>query len=141
MRMFKVCIIPHVYTFRIFIYFWLIDPTQIKYDAKLKIGNGKDDWENIINQAYSKGIVAESDQASYLKNWETKGAKTVTIMNVLSTQGDSSSNGTVANERNRSGVIKTKSNSMSSGSDERNTQKQSIMPAKDTIDSGRVLSN
>ena len=62
-------------------------------------------------------------------------------MNVLSTQGDSSSNGTVANERNRSSVIKTKSNSMSSGSDERNTQKQLIMPAKDTIDSGRVLSN
>lgn len=82
---------------------------------------------------YSKGPTAESDQASYLKGREAKGTKSATIMNVLSTQGDSSSNGTAAHERNRNNVIKTKSSSMSSGSDEVNPQKQVNVAGKDNL--------
>ena len=118
-----------------------LDWAQLKYDSKVKLVWGKDDWENMINQAYNKEFVSESDQASYLKSWEDKGSKAVTIMNVLSTKGDSSSNWATTIDRKYSSTNETKSNSMSRGSDERNAQKQSIKPSKDVVELGKIFWN
>jgi len=50
----------------------------------------------------------------------SKGYKGLSIVNILSTQGDSSSNGTGLGDRKNSTATKMKSSSMSSGSNERN---------------------
>ena len=66
---------------------------------------------------------------SELKSCDSGGNKGVSIVNVLSTQGDSSSNGTAG--RKNSTATKVKSNSISSGSNERNSGKKAQKNSND----------
>lgn len=79
-----------------------------------------DACENIINKSKNKGF----NIGPALKSCESRGNKGRSNANALSTQGDSSSNGTRFGERKYSTTTKMKSNSMSSGSNDRNIVKK-----------------
>lgn len=92
----------------------------IAVKSKKKNRGSSNNRENIIN--HSKGKAGSIGSA--FKSDDSRANKGLSIVNVLSTQGDSSSNGTHFGDRKHSTATKMKSSSMSSGSNERNTMKK-----------------